>query len=201
MRYSNPLRQIHTIGPLSLGLISITLPSVLTGLLLFGTFSTISRLAHRYSGLPSRASAQLLSLKATVLVVIGCFTGWLTTVTCVANSIYQLEHSVGVTNQLANSFSTVSTFFFSLLTLLAIFVPAVVIGQPRRWNAIKIALNSTQTPRQRVKSLWPEDMDGLLSRSSALVFGAVGLVFFPIAPLMVSIFDGCILMFPMTVLS
>ncbi|KAG0152558.1 hypothetical protein CROQUDRAFT_129498 [Cronartium quercuum f. sp. fusiforme G11] len=83
----------------------------------------------------------------------------------------------GVKNQLANSLSSISTFFLSLLSLLALVVPAIVIGQPRCWYAIKAALNSTQTPCQHVKSLWPEDMD-------ALVFGSVGLVFLPIAPLM-----------------
>lgn len=185
-RYPSSLQSIHNMGGYILGLVSVTIPCVLNGILLLGGLFVVFYLAQHCSGIPSKSASQLLAIKAGFTLILGCFIAWFTCVGATANSIYQIRHGVGVANQLANSLSNVSSFFFSLECLLALIVPAFVLAQPKRWKSIIDALRKKQTPRQRVLSFWPDDINPIVSRCSAMWVASVVVIFFPIAPLIVS---------------
>ncbi|EGG10465.1 uncharacterized protein MELLADRAFT_103056 [Melampsora larici-populina 98AG31] len=175
-------QKINTDSALILSLISITTPSILSGALLLASLLIISYLAHNHSGLPSNSAAQILEVKASMIMIICCFIAWFTFSGATASSALQNKEGDQI-HQIANGISTISSFFLAFESLLAIIIPALVLAQPSRWKSIRNVLKQTQTPRERVLSLWPHDMNSGISRSATCLIGVVVMSFFPIAPL------------------
>ncbi|KAI8455105.1 hypothetical protein BY996DRAFT_4581159 [Phakopsora pachyrhizi] len=181
--FTNIFDQLQEKSSLILGLVAVTIPSIFLILVFFISLFTVLYLSNNLSALPSRAGSQRLSVKASLILIYGCFIAWFTISGSISNSIFQINSKNGVAKQIANSISIVADFLFGFECLLSILVPAIVLAQPKRWFAIRTSLRSKQTPRQRVLSLWPDGMDAVLSRSSTLMIALIPLIFSPIAPL------------------
>ncbi|WAQ87107.1 hypothetical protein PtA15_8A8 [Puccinia triticina] len=172
---------------LPLGLISITIPSIILFILLYQALSTISYLAINFSGLPSKAAGQLLSVKAIFILIGGCFLIWFLICASVIDLRFstggEVEDKIVIIDQFSRSILALSDSFLSFQCILAIIIPTVILTQPERWKKVRRALKSAQTPRQRVLSLWPQQMNSALSRGASLMGVSILLLFSSIAPL------------------
>ncbi|KAA1111397.1 hypothetical protein PGTUg99_002415 [Puccinia graminis f. sp. tritici] len=172
---------------LPLGLISITVPSILLLILLYPSLSAISYLAINVSGIPSKAAGQLLSIKAIFILICGCFLIWFLVCASMINLVLQAEEEgegqIAIIDRFSTNILALSDSFLSFQCILAIIIPTIILTQPERSKKIKKALNSPQTPRQRVLSLWPEQMNSALCRGASLMGVSILLLFSSIAPL------------------
>ncbi|KAH9810385.1 hypothetical protein DFH28DRAFT_985777 [Melampsora americana] len=137
-------QKLNTDSSLIISLISITAPSILSGALLLASVSIIHILRKI---IPD--SLQNLQHKSS-------------------NSASQIKQG-NLVHQIANSISTISSFFLAFESMIAIIIPALLLTQPSRWKSIKNVLKKTQTPRERVLSLWPHGMNSAISRTMMFV--------------------------------
>ncbi|PLW40130.1 hypothetical protein PCASD_07856 [Puccinia coronata f. sp. avenae] len=176
----------HQTG-LELGLISITAPSILLFLLLYSSLSAISYLAINLSGLPSKTASHLLAVKAIFLLISGCFLVWFLVCASMIDLTLLNEgatvEDIDIIDRFSRGILALSDSFLSFQCILAVIVPTLILVQPGRWMKVKSALQSPQTPRQRVLSLWPQQMNSALCRGSSLMAVSILLLFSSIAPL------------------
>ncbi|KNE92318.1 hypothetical protein PSTG_14277 [Puccinia striiformis f. sp. tritici PST-78] len=176
---------------LSLGLISITIPSLILFMSLYPSLSAISYLAINFSGLPSKAAAQLLSITAIFILISGCFMIWFLVCASLIDLPFHTEVEEGdkikivIMDRFSRGILALSDSFLSFQAILAIIVPTILLTQPDRWKKVRRALRSVQTPRQRALSLWPHQMNSALCRGSSLMGITVLLLFSSIAPLII----------------
>lgn len=182
-KFSSIFLTLQNQAGLKLGFLSITVPSTVLFILLFPSISLISYLALNFSEYPSKAAGQLLCVKAIFILIFGCFLVWFLLCGSMMNQILQIEDDMGIVDRFSICISAISNSFLAFQCILAIIVPTILLTQPGRWKKIRDALNRPQTPRQRVLSFWPQQINSGFSRGATLMAVSVLLLFSSIAPL------------------